>query len=326
MIEPLGLALRRVARPAAGARWLRPSYDADVSAVIVNYNAEAMLRRTLETLYGSGQRSSLEVIVIDNASSDGSAAMVRALFPQVRLVVNPQNVGLTRANNQGMELARGRYLLLLNNDVIIRPDSVDALARYLDANPHVGAVGGKVLNIDGTIQGTVKAHPTPAAALFGRHSPLTKLWPGNPFSRRYLTYASHDFSAPFAAGSVSSCALLARREAVAAAGPVDERFFVYWSDVDWCRAIWEAGFEVHCEPASVIVHDEHKGGTRATKKRSHFAIVDFHRGAYLYYAKWHIARAWHLPHLLAIAGLALRGALVMAAEDLRWARKRQEAR
>jgi GT2 family glycosyltransferase len=306
-------------------RRLRTSYSADVSVVIVNYNSREMLARTLETLFDSNQRSSLEVILVDNASHDGSVELVRERFPQVRLVANQENVGLTRANNQGMELAGGRYIFLLNNDTIIFPDSVDALVRYLDEHPQVGAVGGKVLNIDGSIQGTVKAHPTPMAALFGRHSPLTRLFPNNRFSRRYLAYLGQDFSVPFAAGSVSSCAILARREAIERAGPIDERYFCYWSDVDWCRAIWESGYEVHCTPDSVIVHDEHKGGTRAGKKRSRAAIVDFHRGAYLYYHKWHVKHAAHPLHLAALAGLAARGALVLAAEHIRWSLRPQRS-
>jgi GT2 family glycosyltransferase len=306
-------------------RWLRSSYSADVSVVIVNYNSRAMLARTLETLFGSNQRSSLEVILVDNASCDGSVELVRERFPQVRLVANRENAGLTRANNQGMELAGGRYIFLLNNDTIIFPDSVDALVRYLDEHPQAGAVGGKVLNIDGSIQGTVKAHPTPMAALFGRHSPLTRLFPNNRFSRRYLAYLGQDFSAPFAAGSVSSCAILARREAIERAGPIDERYFCYWSDVDWCRAIWESGYEVHCVPDSVIVHDEHKGGTRAGKQRSRAAIVDFHRGAYLYYHKWHVKHAAHPLHLAALAGLVARAALVLAAEHIRWSLRPQRS-
>jgi N-acetylglucosaminyl-diphospho-decaprenol L-rhamnosyltransferase len=298
-----------------------PAYTADVSVVIVNFNSRAMLDRTLATLYASEPRSSFETIVVDNASSDGSPELVRARYPQVRLVANRHNLGLTHANNQGMLLAGGRYLFLLNNDTILYRETIDALVHYLDEHPRVGAAGCKVLNIDGSIQGTVKSHPTAAAALFGRHSPLTRLWPGNPFSQRYLTYASNDYSRPFVAGSVSSCAMLVRREAVAAAGLIDERYFVYWSDVDWCRAIWEAGYEVHCVPASVIVHDEHKGGTRASRQRSRAAIIDFHRGAYLYYRKWEAPNPLHPAHGLAAVGLTLRALLVLAHEQLRWARR-----
>ncbi|MBC8162836.1 MAG: glycosyltransferase family 2 protein, partial [Roseiflexaceae bacterium] len=168
------IAINTISQPA---RWLRDTYSCAVSVVIVNYNARAMLERTLETLYESQPACSFEVILIDNASDDDSVALVRGRFPQVRLIVNPANVGLVRANNQGMELAQGRYIFQLNNDTIILPHAIDALVDYLEEHPHVGAVGGKVLNIDGSIQGTVKAHPTPMAAFFGRHSPLTKLFP-----------------------------------------------------------------------------------------------------------------------------------------------------
>lgn len=290
----------------------------DVSVIVVNCNAVRMLERTLDTLFASAPSSTLEIIVVDNASTDASLTMVRERFPTVCCLVNVRNVGYARANNQGMEQATGRYLFLLNNDTIIHPGAIDTLVHYLDANPHVGAVGSKVLNIDGTIQGTVKDLPTPAAAFFGRHSVITRLFPRNPISRRYLVYLDRDFSAPFAAGSVSSCALLVRREAIARAGMIDDGFFVYWCDVDWCRAIWAAGFEVHCVPASVIVHDEHKGGTRPRGKRSAAAIIDFHRGAYRYYRKWHVPHPLHPANIIAVAGLTLRTALVCAVEQCRW--------
>lgn len=309
--------------PSGEQSWLRSSYCADVSVVIVNYNARAMLERTLDTLYGSGQRCSMEVIVVDNASADGSVEMVRARFPQVRCVANSQNLGGTRGNNMGMQMACGRYLCLLNNDTIIFDGAIDTLVRYLDEHPQVGAAGGKVLNIDGSIQGTVKSFPTPAAALFGRSSLLTRLFPWNPLSRRYLVYLDQDFSRPFAAGSVSSCAIVARREAVLKAGPMDPRYFVYWNDVDWCRSIWEVGYEVHCVPQSVIIHDEHKGGTQGSRKRSRASIIDFHRGAYIYYRKWHVPYRWHPRHLIAVAGLTARAGLMLGLEQVRWAMRRR---
>jgi N-acetylglucosaminyl-diphospho-decaprenol L-rhamnosyltransferase len=290
----------------------------DVSIVIVNYNAIRMLERTLETLFNSRPASSLEVIVVDNASTDGSTAMVRERFSTIRWLSNHRNVGYASANNQGIRLATGRHVLLLNNDTIIRPGAVDALVEYLDAHPRVGAVGPKVLNVDGSIQGTIKNPPTPAAALFGRNSVLTRLFPRNAFSRRYLLYREQDYTRPFAAGSVSTCALLVRRTAIERAGPMDERFFVYWSDVDWCRAIWAAGFEVWCAPQAVIVHDEHKGGTSPGRRRTWGAIRDFHRGAYVYYRKWHVRRAWHPNHIAAVVGLATRAVLVLATEYAYW--------
>jgi GT2 family glycosyltransferase len=304
--------------------WLLPAYTTDVSVIIVNYNAGEMLARTLESLYASSPRHTFEVIVVDNASRDGSVALVHQRFPAVRCVANPTNDGYTRANNQGMRLATGRYVFLLNNDTIVHPGAVDALVQYLDQHPHVGAAGSKVLNVDGTVQGTVKNHPTPMAALFGRHSVLTRLLPYNPVSRRYLVYLDQDFSRPFPAGSVSTCALMVRREAVQRTGPMDEGYFVYLSDDDWCRAIWAAGYEVHCVPDSVIVHDEHRGGSGSVRRPRVAAVLDFHKGAYRYYRKWSLPNPcppWHPAQalrLMAAAGLAARAGLVLAVEYLRW--------
>lgn len=286
--------------------------------VMVNYNTRDMLARALSTLFDSRPRASLEVVVVDNASRDGTLDMLRDRFPQVRRVANDRNVGHAVGCNDGMAQASGRYVLLLDTDTIVHEGAVDTLAAYLDAHPRVGAVGPKVLNIDGTLQGTVKSLPTPMAALFGRHSPLTRLFPGNRFSRRYLVYLQEEPRRPFAAGSVSSCALMARREAIELAGPMDPRHFIYWDDVDWCRAIWEAGYEVHYVPQATIVHDEHKGGSRAGRKQSLASIVAFHRGAYLYYRKWHVRSAWSPAHVVAVAGLTVRAAIVLASEQLRW--------
>jgi GT2 family glycosyltransferase len=306
-----------------GGSWRRATYSADVSVVLVNYNTRDMLERALRSLFGSNPRASLDVVVVDNASRDGTVEMLRERFPAVRCVASTANVGHAVGCNTGMTHATGRYLFLLDTDTIVHEGALDALVSYLDRHPHVGAAGPKVLNIDGTLQGSVKSLPTPMAALFGRHSPLTRLFPGNRFSRRYLIYLERDAGRPFAAGSVSSCALMARREAVERAGPMDPRHFIYWDDVDWCRAIWEAGYEVHYVPHAVIIHDEHKGGSRAGRKQSLTSIIAFHRGAYLYYRKWHVRSAWSVAHGLALAGLTARAAVVLASEQLRWLFRRR---
>jgi GT2 family glycosyltransferase len=297
----------------------------DVSVVMVNYNTRDMLERALRTLFESAPRVSLEVVVVDNASRDGTLEMLRDRFPQVRRVANTGNVGHAVGCNDGMAAASGRHVLLLDTDTIVHAGAVDTLAAYLDAHPGVGAVGPKVLNIDGTLQGTVKSLPTPMAALFGRHSPLTRLFPNNRFSRRYLVYLKEEPRRPFAAGSVSSCALMARREAIERAGPMDPRHFIYWDDVDWCRAIWASGYEVHYVPAATIVHDEHKGGSRAGRKQSLASIVAFHRGAYLYYRKWHVRSPWSPAHVLAVAGLTARALVVLGSEQARWLLRRRTA-
>lgn len=294
------------------------AYDADVSAILVNYNGLAYTNRTIDTLLASQPTSSVEIIVVDNASTDGSVEVLAARYPNVRWIRNSRNLGLAPANNQGIEAARGRYIFVVNNDTIVLPGTVDRLVEYLDAQPNVGAAGSKVLNPDGTIQGTVKNSPTPMVALFGRESILTRLFPNNRFSREYLVYETQDFSQPFAAHSVSCCAVMVRREAIERAGAMDSRYFVYWCDVDWCRAIWGAGFEVHCVPDSQLIHDEHQGGRLVKKPRSWRMLVDFHKGAYRYYRKWHVRHWWEPLNIVAIVGLTLRTLTVAGWQHLLW--------
>ncbi|HEX4886154.1 MAG TPA: glycosyltransferase family 2 protein [Casimicrobiaceae bacterium] len=298
--------------------WLLPHPDADVSVVIVSYKTREVTRRTLESLRQARQQVRVEVVVVDNASDDGTAEMVRSQFPETVLVASERNLGHSGGCNLGMRHARGRHLLCLNSDTQMLAGTLDRLAAYLDAHPAVGAVAPKVLNPDGTIQGTIKRFPTPSAALFGRYSPLTRLFPRNPWSRRYLAYLECDFSRPFRCDTASACALMVRREAIERAGAFDERFFLYWNDVDWCRAIASAGFEIHCVPDAAIVHDQHKGGTRAGLRRLVASTIDFHKGAYRYYRKWHLGSAWHPLSLAAAMLLSLRAAAVIAAETAAW--------
>lgn len=320
MKTPSSVLLPATADVRSGeGQWVKPHYPFEVSTVIVTYNACALLERTIESILSATQWVTMEVIVVDNGSTDGSVEMIRNRFPEVQVVANERNLGLTIANNQGMEVANGRYLLLLDNDVIVLPGAAKILTKYLEAHPEVGVAAAKVLNVDGSVQGSFKSFPTPMAALFGRFSILTRLFPQNPFSHDYLVYRHQDFSKPFRVDSVSRCAMMVRRETIERAGPMDEQFFVYWSDVDWCRAICEAGYQVHCVPDAVIIHDEHQGGTTVRRKRRSKATFDFHRGAYIYYRKWHVPHPLHPIHAVAIIGLTLRALCVVAVEELRWA-------
>ena len=298
--------------------WLLSHYDTDVSVIIVSFNTRELVERTLATLLASQQKSRLEVIIVDNHSLDGTPEMVREKFPSVLLVANQINLGHSGGCNQGMRLAKGRHLFCLNSDTLMRSGALDELVLYLDEHPEVGAVSPKVLNADGTVQGTIKSFPTPAAALFGRYSVLTRLFPRNRWSRRYLVYLDQDFCGAFRCDSVSACAVMLSRSALQKAGPFDERFFLYWNDVDLCKAIWHAGFEVHCVPDAVIVHDQHKGGTRTGFLRLLTSTVDFHKGAYLYYRKWHLRTLWNPMTLVTMGALSLRAVATIVAEGVRW--------
>ena len=281
-------------------------------------HARTVLEGTIGALLASTQKSRLEVIVVDNHSLDGTAKMVREQFPSVVLAANQVNLGHSGGCNQGMRLGKGRHLFCFNSDTLMRSGALDTLVAYLDDHPEVGAASPKVLNADGSVQGTIKSFPTPAAALFGRYSVLTRLFPNNRWSRRYLVYLDQDFERPFRCDSVSGCAVMLSRQALQKAGPFDERFFLYWNDVDLCKAIWSAGFEVHCVPSSVIVHDQNKGGTRAGIVRLITSAVDFHKGAYRYYRKWHVRGRWNPLALVAAFALTLRAGVAIVAEGWRW--------
>jgi len=269
----------------------------DVSVLIATYNMRDDVLRCLESLRAVDAVARLEVIVVENGSSDGAAAAVRERFPGVHLIELPRNVGWTRANNAALRAARGRFLLLLNADTIVEPDAVAHLAAYLSEHPDTGIVAPTMLNEDGTVQETARRLPRPINAFFGRHSWLTRMWPSNPFSRRYLR-RDVDPGQPFEADWVSAAAAMFPRAVLERIGPLDEAF-THWVDADWCLRITAAGWKVCCVPQARVHHLEGYGRGRKRPR----AIVAFHQGVYRLYRK-HYASGIRRP-LLAVAALGL---------------------
>jgi GT2 family glycosyltransferase len=223
----------------------------DLSVVIVNWNTREMLRECLASLYGSGVRSSMEVFLVDNGSSDGSPQMVAADFPQVRLIANADNRGFSAANNQAIRLAAGRHVLLLNSDTLVHPGVIDASLAYMDANANVGVMGCKVLNADGTVQTTCSQFPT-LANLALLTTGLFKV-PGIPGARRYrMEDWQRDDERDVEV--VSGCYLMVRAEAMQKVGLLDEAFFFFGEETDWCRRFLEAGYAVRFAPVGTIIH------------------------------------------------------------------------
>jgi len=276
-----------------------------LSIIIANYNGRALLRGCLASIYQNPPRCPFEVIVVDDASSDRSSEMVKECFPQVYLLRNEKNVHYGRSNNRAFDLARGQYVYLLNNDTVMLPGAMDVMMAFLDQHPTVGAVGSKLLNGDGTIQASVKTLPGIMAGLFGARSIITKLFPRNPFSRRHLLHLSRDMSSPFSAGYVSSASIMIRQEVIRQVGYLDERLS-YHIDADYCKRLWDAGWEVYYLPSATVVHFDHQGGTMVTRKRRFRSIVEFHRGSYLYFCKHQLKSPWHPLHFLAVIGLGSR--------------------
>ena len=223
----------------------------DLSVVIVNWNTRSMLQDCLDSLFGSGARATLEVFVVDNGSSDGSPDMVEAEFPSVKLIRNGRNAGFAAANNQALRLATGRHLLLLNSDTLVHDGVIDASVDYMDRNPHVGVMGCKVLNADGTVQTTCSQFPT-LANLALLTTGLFKV-PGLPAAQRYrMDGWKRDEERDVEV--VSGCYLMARRDATEAVGLLDEAFFFFGEETDWCRRFLAHGYAVRFAPVGTITH------------------------------------------------------------------------
>jgi GT2 family glycosyltransferase len=284
-----------------------------LSVLVVSFNTRDLLGACLRSLPAGLRRHGYEVIVADNGSNDGSVAMLRRDWPSVTVLELGANLGFARATNRALAHARGRHALLLNSDAEIQPEALDRLVDFLDATPSAGVAAPRLLNTDLSDQGTARAFPTPAVVLFGRRSPLTRLFPRNRWSRRYLVGRDRAGDRPFEVDWVSGACMMVRREAVAAAGPLDEGFFMYWEDADWCRRIKTSGYHVYCVPGARVIH--HEGGSSGGRRAR--LVWTFHRSAYRYFAKHHAPQPWNPLRAVVGAGLTVRAALLAAVSVLR---------
>jgi GT2 family glycosyltransferase len=206
----------------------------------------------LRSLRESGTTRSCEVLVVDNASADGTVGMLREEFPEVRVIANAENVGYSRAVNQAIRAASGRLLLILNPDIQVLPGSVDALARYMDEDPQTGIAGGKLLNPDGTLQYSCRTFYT-LATLLHRRTPIGKLFPNSRVVREHLMMDWDHDSVREVDWMLGAC-LMVRREAIRDVGLMDERFFMYFEDVDWCYRMKQHGWKVVYVPDARMMH------------------------------------------------------------------------
>jgi GT2 family glycosyltransferase len=223
-----------------------------VSVVIVNWNTRETLRDCLRTVYEQTKDVEFEVIVVDNASVDGSADMVRTSFPQALLLANSANRGFAAANNQGIEVAKGRYVLLLNSDTLVLDGALDRMVRFAEAHPEAAATACRVLNSDRTWQSTCFMFPSALNLLIGALY-LNQLLPRNRFcGRERMTW--WDGQDVRAVEVVAGCFILARRDAIEQVGVLDESYFMYGEEADWCYRFRKAGWRVLFTPGAQIVH------------------------------------------------------------------------
>ena len=278
----------------------------DLSIVVLNYNTHDHLRLCLAALAAAGSSAvSSEVFVVDNASSDGSADMVAAEFPWVRLIRSPRNGGYAYGNNQAVRVASGDAILLLNPDTLLPPGSLEAMLNALSRHPEAGIVGPKLLRPDGSMHlACRRSFPTPSVAFY-RLTGLSRLFPrSRRFGRYNLTFVDADQA--IEVDSVCGACMLVRREVIERIGLLDERFFMYGEDLDWCLRTREAGWTVRYEPAVVVQH-QHGAASRQRAFRTNFY---FFRAMDLFYRKHYVQR-YH-PLLTGVVRTSIYAALGLA--------------
>lgn len=222
----------------------------DLSVILVNYNTRDMTLRCIHALMADLGGITTEIIVVDNASTDGSVDAIRAEFSHIQIIASPINLGFGRANNRGMKISRGRYILLLNTDAFIKPGAVAALLDHLRHHPEAGLVGPRLLNGDGTLQISCYRYPSPFRA-WVENFWLSALWPSHPLIGDYRRWA-HNQEAEVD-WIVGACMLL-RREVYERTGGFDETFFMYAEESDWQKRILNEGFRIDFTPAAQVVH------------------------------------------------------------------------
>jgi len=282
----------------------------DLSTVIVSYKSRGALIDCLASLELDAAAYEHETVVVDNDPSDGTLEEVARRFPKVRGIANAENVGFARAVNQGIAATIGAHVLILNPDCFIEHGSLAALIGYLRAHPRTGVVGPRMTGRDGKLQYSARSFPDPLTFLFNRYSLLTRLFPGNRFSRRYLL-SDWDHASVRPVDWLSGACLMVRRTAIDQVGPMDEAYFMFNEDVDWCRRMKQGGWEVVYVPEAMIHHDI--GASR--RKVAAKVIVERHRGMIHYFHKYHPSNP--VVTFLADTLIQLRAGLMLAVNAIK---------
>ncbi len=256
----------------------------DVTAIIVNYNTRELLRPCIDALRAGANGLALQIVIIDNGSRDGSAEALRDGFADCHVILNASNVGFGRANNQALALARGRYLLLLNTDAFVDVGSVVQTVQYLDQHARCALLGVRLVGRDGNLQPSCRYFPTPWND-FLMQAGLTRYFPRT----RLVDDMDWDHAAPRECDWVPGCYYLVRKSVVDEVGLFDPRFFLYFEEVDHCRAVKAAGWQVMFYPYTTVVHiggESAKSVAEITSGGRQISALQIESGL-LYYRKHH---------------------------------------
>ncbi len=272
----------------------------DLSIVIVNWNTCELLAQCLQSVYQTTTNLNAELLVVDNASNDGSSVMVSTRYPRVQLLQNAENVGFARANNQGIRSSIGRYVLLLNSDTEIRPGALETMIAFMDQHPDAAAAGARLLNADGSLQPS--CHPILTA---GRE--FWRLFFLEPLHRRATYDMAHwDPQIPRQVETIKGACLLLRRAALGQVGLLDEQYFMYTEEMDLCLRLLRAGWKLYWIPQAQVVHY----GEASSRQVAEAMYIQLYRSKVQFQRKfWGKRQAQYFKTLMFLAYLP-RAALV----------------
>ncbi|MBW9156997.1 glycosyltransferase family 2 protein [Clostridium tagluense] len=252
----------------------------DVSIIIVNYNTKDLTKQTIQAVIETTNKAKYEIILVDNASRDGTVEAVQEEYPNIKVIVNTENLGFSKANNIGMRQSIGKYVLLLNSDTKVLCNCIDKCFAYMEQHKDICTLGPKINLENGDFDHACKrGFPTPASSFYYMLK-FDKFFPGNKKYGRYkMNYLSVDEVNEV--DSLTGAFMMVRKEVIDKIGDLDEEFFMYGEDLDWCYRIKEAGYKVMYYPEAKMIH--YKG--QSSKKKRTKTIYEFHRAMYLFYNK-----------------------------------------
>ena len=272
----------------------------DVSIIVVNWNTKDLLLDCLKSIYDTTTGLDIEVIVVDNGSQDGSSKVVKDTFPQVKLIQNSENKGFARANNQALSNAAGRYILLLNSDAVLTDGSLAGLVTFMDKTPDAGVAACQYLNRDGSKQNSFDNFPTLATELLNKS--LLKIL----FPKKYPS-KKKEYHEPMEVDSTIGACMIVQKEAIKQVGMLDEDYFFFLEETDWCFRMHEAGWKIYHLPHIKVYHLQGQSKEKNPSK----AWIEYYRSSYIFFKKRRSIFSYYTLRITRIFKLPINLLLVM---------------
>ncbi|EYE87925.1 glycosyl transferase family 2 [Fervidicella metallireducens AeB] len=273
----------------------------EISIIIVNYKTKDLTKQTIKSVMDTTHNVQYEIILVDNASGDGSLEAIMEEYNDIAFIANTENVGFSKANNKAIKKSRGKYILLLNSDTKILDGCIEKCFKYMEEHEEIGALGPKIYLMNGELDHACKrGFPTPSASLCYMLK-LDRIFAGKKkFGKYKMSYLPDDEINEV--DSLTGAFMMVRKDVIEKVGMLDENFFMYGEDLDWCYRIKEAGYKVVYYPEAQMIH--YKG--QSSKKKRLKTIYEFHRAMYLFYNKHYYKKYSFVVTLLVYMGISIK--------------------